>query len=58
MTPGMNFVALLLALAAVACFIAVALKTRPTRWLLPVGLALISGAYIVQTIWPTAHTVH
>jgi hypothetical protein len=52
----MNFVALLLALAAVLCFVAVALKAKPP-WLIPLGLALISGAYIVQTIWPTAHTI-
>jgi hypothetical protein len=51
----MNFAALVLASAALLCFVALALGS-PKAWLLPAGWALFVSSFVVQLVWQ-AHQV-
>ena len=51
----MNILAFILALGAVVSFVAIMLGAVKA-WLLPLGLALISTAFIVQLVF-SAHTL-
>lgn len=51
----MNFAALVIAAAALLCFVALTLGS-PKQWLLPFGWALFVSSFIIQLVWQ-AHQV-
>lgn len=54
----MNLASLILAIAAFAFFLGAIPKQLARYWFVPLGLALLTASYIIQSVFPTHTIVH
>lgn len=55
----MNVVSFILGLAAVVVFAGAIVRAPRATWAgLPLGLLLVTAAWLIQLTWNTPHTVH